>query len=477
MYRSLYFKIILLFAVFMITVMAVVGTVLLNSVFRFYTNEFASQMEQYFITDPRLRSELTAALSDDDSTALQKDILTAYSTTLGIDVYRNFFILDMNGNPLQSSNEEQMDGLEKTPNMVSAMKGEDGKVQIPGSEYSDYAVYLSDGSSECIVYIRDTQQEMRELSWQLFSLILQSLFFGLLIAVILSFFLAKAITSPIRSLTKGAQLVSAGEFTHDINVRAKDEIGVLTSTFNDMKLTLKNTLDEVTGERQKLATVLANLKDAVIAYSDDGRVMQINQSAATLFGTAYSSAGDDFTLADMLHLLCIEYAASALTSGGKNSGEKSLTLPEKSLQLREIVYENKALDISISEFGYAEQNRVKNGYITVIHDVTSRYELDKAQREFVANVSHELRTPLTVIKSSAETLQMYPDIDKSISETYLGNVVEESDRMLRIIGDLLTLSRLDNHKTKWRITTFSLSPVAFTPVRILSSTQDSTVIR
>ncbi|MFA6948513.1 MAG: histidine kinase dimerization/phospho-acceptor domain-containing protein, partial [Eubacteriales bacterium] len=440
MYRSLYFKIILLFAVFMITVMAVVGTVLLNSVFRFYTREFETQMENALSPDSPLCGDLAGSIGDTES---QKTMLSAYSTTIGIDVYRNFYILDMNGNFIDGSNEELGRLLVKTPNMIAAMGGGVGSAQLAGSDYSDYAVSLGDDGGRCIIYIKDTQEEMRSLSWQLFSLILQSIFFGLCIAVILSFFLARAITSPIRSLTRGAQLITAGEFTHEIDVRATDEIGVLTDTFNRMKQTLKNNLDEISGERRKLETVLSYLKDGVIAFSENGSVIQINKSAIQLFRKNYN---ESFTLERMLGLLCIEYAAGYLGELKHN----------KSIILREIVYDDKALDISVSPLKYIEDNAAHSGCIAVIHDVTGRYELDKARREFVANVSHELRTPLTVIKGSAETILMYPDMDDASRQDFLNNVIEESDRMLRIIGDLLTLSRLDNNKTKWKIAPFNI---------------------
>ncbi len=446
MYRSLYFKFILIFVVFMITVMAVVGTILLNSVFTFYTRDFVAQLDEQLSATSHVRGELVGVMENDQYPSIQKDILDAYSTALGIDNYRNFYILDMNGAFLAGSNESLGRSLEKTPNMLAAMNGGTGTAQPLGAEYSDYAVCLESGGRECIVYVKDSMEEMRQLSWELFAIILQSVLFGLAIAVVLSFFLAKAITKPIQSLTHGAQLISAGEFTHEIDVHSRDEIGTLTTTFNHMKLVLKNTLDEVTGERRKMETVLACLKDAVIAFTDRGRVIHINKSAIELLGDDYS---ETLTLPEFLRLLCIEYAQSEIR---KLSGEGSYVV-------RNIEYGSRALDINFSVLKYIEENRTRDGFVAVIHDITSRYELDKAQREFVANVSHELRTPLTVIKSSVETIQLYPEMDGEMKETFLENAVSESDRMLRIIGDLLTLSRLDNNKTKWEVSTFNLTQV------------------
>lgn len=442
MYRSLHFKITLIFAVFMVTVMAVVGVVLLHSVFGYYSGEFVSQLDAALAEGTRLHAELTSALESENHAPVQKQMIAAYAASLGIDNYRNYYILDMDGDYLAGSDDESGRTLAKTRNLIAAMKRGDGRRQELGAEHADYAVWLASGTSgrECIIYIKDTMEEMSALARQIFTIILQSVFFGMLIAAVLSFFLARAITSPIRSLTRDAQLVAAGEFEHEIKVRATDEIGVLTATFNEMKQVLKRTLHEITGERMKLETILTCMRDALIAYSDNGRPIHINDSAIELLGS------DRMTLGEMMKELDIEYADSYV---------KSLS-PGHTVVLRGIVAGDRALDVSFSPLRYVEDGKSHNGCLAILQDISNRYKLEKAQREFVANVSHELRTPLTVIKASTESVMMYPDMDGSMREMFLGNIIEESDRMLRIVSDLLTLSRLDNRRTKWQVSSFDM---------------------
>ncbi len=446
MKASLYTKIILMFVILMVTVMAVVGTVLLNSVFWFYSDEFSDQMEATLGEGTQLREDLTEALSAYNPQFSQKEIINAYSNSLGIDDYRNYYILSSAGVVLESSVEDAEDGVTVTENLLSALGGVDGKGQIAGNSYSDYAIYLEneEGVSR-IVYIIDSQEEMRELSWQLFSIILQALFFGLVISIVLSFFLAKAISSPIRNLTHGTQLVASGNYQYELEVRSNDEIGTLTSNFNEMKDVLKKTIDEVSGERQKLETVFSYLQDAVIAFSSKGKIININKSAVKLFGDNYS---DDFTLQKMLSLVGIEFADTVLKGIHKS----------KSYVMRDVSYGEKFLDISFGGMRYIDNadNKQRVGYIAVIHDITERYELDKQRREFVANVSHELRTPLTSIKGATESVLLNPDMPNDMRDTFLNMAIEESDRMRRIIDDLLTLSRFDNNKTQWKITNFDI---------------------
>ncbi len=467
MYRSLYFKIILIFVIFMVTVMAVVGTVLLVSVSNFYASEFVEQLDSGFSDDALLRSELIATMAGEDYPKLQMSLLESFATYLGLDTYRTAYILDMDGQVLASSQGDffasypegilpetagEQAAVAKTRNLLAAMSGEEGNEKTQGLSYVDYAVYLTNGQQESIVYIMDTQEDMLELSWDLFSIILQALLFGIVLAVVLSFFLAKAITRPIQSLTDGAQLIMAGEFEHEIDVHSEDEIGVLTSTFNDMKTVLKTTLDEVVNERTKLETVFSYLKDGVIAFGEKGRVIHINPYAAKLFDTANRT---DFHLATMLSLLGVD-----MTEAKKPGTERS-----NSITFPEIKYSGRVYELSIGIFRYADAGEgsentgeMRRGFITVLHDITSRYELDESRREFVANVSHELRTPLTGIKGAVETVRMsYDDMPIDMRDSFLDMAIEESDRMLRIIRDLLTLSRLDNNRTKWEVESFDLA--------------------
>ncbi|MBR6603624.1 MAG: HAMP domain-containing protein, partial [Clostridia bacterium] len=284
MQKSLYSKIILILVVFIITVMSVVAVVLLGNIYSYYSGAFSNIMETTFAEDSPLYMELESSLDNSDYVKRQKEILLSYSSILGIDSYRNFYILDMNGNYLESSDSSSKTYPEKTPNLISAMNKKTSGTQSQAVSYTDFALYLEGEERSCIIYIRDSQDDMRQLSWMLFTIILQSILIGLVIAVVLAFFLSKAITAPIQTLTKSAKLVAAGDFSHKIEVHSKDEIGILTDTFNHMKKRLKTTLDEVAGEQKKLETVFSHLQAGVITFTDDGKVLNINQFAIDLFG-------------------------------------------------------------------------------------------------------------------------------------------------------------------------------------------------
>ena len=431
MYRGLYFKIILILVVFILIIMSVVGAVLIANVLDFYNDEFSNCMTQNFGRDGQLRVYLENAMEDADTAAAtqsQQNILAAYSSRLGIDDYRSYYILDGDGNFLAGS-DVQGDTLAKTPNLVAAIGGAVGDAQNQGLGYADFALPLTKGDSACIIYIRDTQEELQSVSWMLFSIILQALFIGLVIAFILSFFLARAISLPLSKLTAGVQRVAKGNFTEKISVQSSDEIGVLTENFNRMSHMIEENLDEINGEREKLATVLSCLKDAVITFGDDGKPLQINDAAKKLFSDA------------SLDALTLDYIFSLL-----NYDKDGLSLdPDDTANVPAVRYNGQVYELYFGNIRYRDAEKMREGIILVIHDVTQSYELDRSRREFVANASHELRTPLTTIKMVLESLADDEAINANeMTKSFLSMAETESSRMEALIKNLLTLSQLDS---------------------------------
>lgn len=446
MYKNLQFKIVVIFVVFTIAVITSVGGIMLHRTVNFYDDEFMSQMRETFGEGSNLVIELREAFDSEDSYEMQNEILKAYASSIGVDKHRNYYVLDINGNFKEGSDKNLGSELEITPNIVSAMNGEIGAVSGFWSEYIDYAVRVSGNGKSSIIYVKDTQEEVRSFTKMIFIMTIQAMLIALACALLLSFFLARAITEPIRKLTVGAQKIADGEFSEKIDVKGNDEIGALSETFSNMKDVLKNTLDEISGERQKFETLFLYLKDAVVAFNKEGKLMHINKMAKRLFGFLSPESDDymkDFNFSSMINVLQINYR------------EVSVKYKEnKNYVVNDVMYDGKALDVTFAEFKYAEHGETMRGIMCLIHDVTGRYELDKSRREFVADVSHELRTPLTGIKGAVETVLENPTLDEDTKNNFLEMAIEECDRMTRLVGDLLVLSRLDNKKTSWKIETF-----------------------
>ena len=445
MYRGLYFKIILILVLFILIVMSVVGAVLVSSVLNYYNNEFSQRMEENFGTDTQLYIYLKNAMEGadaDEYSVQQKTILTSYSSRLGIDDYRNFYILDSEGRFLAGSDSAGGNSLAMTPNLLTALSGGVGTARGQGSEYADYAVSVENGDTSCIIYIKDTQAELQEVNWMLFTIILQALFVGLIIALTLSFFLARAISLPLARLTEGVQRVAEGDFREKIGVHSNDEIGVLTENFNRMSSMIEENLDEINGEREKLETVLSCLRDAVVTFGEDGKLLQINTAAKKLFCDVDPGR------------LSLDYIFSLLQY---DKGKIDVDL-EDSSGVPAVEYKGCVYELYFGNIRYRDTARMREGVILVIHDVTQTFALDRSRREFVANASHELRTPLTTIRMVIEALESDDSVTASeTNRSFLSMAETESTRMEMLIKNLLTLSQLDSQTMQFHARPFNIT--------------------
>ena len=436
MFRSLHMKLVLILVLMIISVMAVVGTFLINSVNTFYLDSFYEQMQNVFNQSSTMDS-LKDAAAEQGAPGLQT-VIEARESALGIDDYRNYYILDAEGRYLEGSNPNIT--LTRTSNIVAAMAGELGARSSMSDSMMDIAVPIDkegDGSVDYIVYITDDKSEISDLSWRFFQIVMQAMMFGLLAAILLSFLLSKTITTPIERITEGARSIAEGNFDQDLGVQSSDEIGELTRSFNYMARQLKSTVGEVQGERDKLNTLFLHMTDGVAAFTTDGRLIHMNPATENMLGVRME---DQLTFDEI-------FADLDMVSSDETAMRSFLT--------SEITRSDRVLSVTLAPYGALDG---EGGVIAVIHDITEQRRLDDARREFVANVSHELRTPLTNIRSYTETLlDAAGDIPIDTEKQFLGVISSESERMARIVTDLLTLSKLDYGRMELRMTRFSLS--------------------
>lgn len=436
MFRSLHMKLVLILVLMIVSVMAVVGTFLINSVSTFYLDSFYEQMQNVFNQSSTMES-LQDAAAEQGASGLQK-VIAARESALGIDDYRNYYILDAEGRYLEGSNPNI--SLTRTSNIIAAMAGEVGTRSSVSDSMMDIAVPIDkedDGAVDYIVYITDDKSEISDLSWRFFQIVMQAMMFGLLSAILLSFLLSKTITNPIERITEGARSIAEGNFDQDLGVQSSDEIGELTRSFNYMARRLKSTVGEVQGERDKLNTLFLHMTDGVAAFTTEGKLIHMNPATESLLGVRM---GSDVTFDEM-------FADLDMVGSDETAMRSFLT--------SEITRRGRVLSVTLAPYGALDG---EGGVIAVIHDITEQRRLDDARREFVANVSHELRTPLTNIRSYTETLlDAAGDIPLETEKQFLGVISSESERMARIVTDLLTLSKLDYGRMELRMTRFSLS--------------------
>ena len=254
-------------------------------------------------------------------------------------------------------------------------------------------------------------------------------FIAAIIAFILTtffaFFLSSRITLPLRKMREYAFELSKGRFDRELPTTQNDEIGQLAVAFNQMGRQLKHHLEVINQEKEQLSSILSSMSDAVITFNRDRTILVSNPPAEKLLQTWFirkSNDSDQPIPAEIYHML------------------------DHVLDLEDEINEELALDnyyysITISPLYSGESVR---GAVAVIRDKTETSRLEKLKSDFIANVSHELRTPIAMLQGYSEAIldgvvETEEDRNEMIRVIY-----DESQRMGRLVTDLLDLARMEN---------------------------------
>lgn len=363
------------------------------------------------------------------------------------DDFRYYTVTENNGAYIFSNDSEFKDNqkaatneLLKSDNYVQAMTGRENNRQIlesyGGKQFFDYARPIG----KFILYFRYYKDDWVDVLNTFNGIIVTSLVAALAIAFIVGYMLSKTITVPIGKLMNKARSIAAGDFDRLPEVKSNDEIGRLTESFNHMATSLKDTLTEISSEKNKMETIFNYMTDGVIAFNLKGEVIHTNPASREMLGVEEHS----YTFNEYAKKYGINYSIEdVLYLNSHNTKEFNINIEDRTIK----AYFAVVLD----------ENGKPEGIIAVLQDITEQQRLDNMRKEFVANVSHELRTPLTSIKSYTESLLDGAIDDRETSEKFLGVINSEADRMTRLVKDLLQLTRLDNQQVKWLMEDISFS--------------------
>ena len=251
---------------------------------------------------------------------------------------------------------------------------------------------------------------------------------SLLITVILGFFIARTITKPITDMRNQTVEMSKGNYTQRVKIYGNDEIGELALAFNNLSKRVQEAQANTESEKRRLDSVITHMSDGIIATDRRGRVRIVNDMALTMLGMMKEEIIGHY----MLNMLKLEEDFS-LDEIQENNDSFLLDINESEGIIARVNFST-----IVQETGFV------TGYIAVLHDVTEQQQVEQERREFVANVSHELRTPLTSMNSYIEALESGAWKDDALAPQFLSVTREETERMIRLVNDLLQLSKMDN---------------------------------
>lgn len=233
----------------------------------------------------------------------------------------------------------------------------------------------------------------------------------------------------IQLLNKKVGALIDGNYSDVLDLRGSPEITEMANSLNDLSEVIRLTHDHLEQEKIRLSSILSYMSDGVIATDRIGRIIMVNDMAQKQLGLK-DHEQEQYFLLDVLELQD-QYSLRELLS----------QTPEIVL---EKVNENQELLTLRANFAtIRSESGLISGLVVVLHDMTEQAKEERERRLFVSNVSHELRTPLTSVKSYLEALDEGA-LTESVAPSFVKVSLNETNRMMRMITDLLSLSRIDN---------------------------------
>ncbi|MEG0380621.1 MAG: HAMP domain-containing protein, partial [Kurthia sp.] len=396
-FRSVHVKVVLIYVLLILIAMQIMGLYFANKLEATLKDNFeVSITDRLKLVDFSVKEEMIKPHSENDTPMEEnlKDILSG----LASDDVREIRVIDAHNKILATSDNsaQSIVGQRSADPLVrqtleTSTKNE--KTAIDDKTKKRVWVVSkpiqSNGKTIGVIYIKSNIENVFEQMATINKILAAGTAIALLITIVLGIFIAKTITQPISDMRRQAQAMAKGNFSRKVKVYGNDEIGQLAISFNHLTNRLQESQSTTEGERRKLASVLTNMTDGVIATDRKGKIILINAPAQKLLQgeknelmgrpiTSVLGLDDEYTFEDLIHI------------------QDSINLDLSTDDQPYIWRAN--FSVIQKETGFV------NGLITVLHDITEQEKIEMERRDFVSNVSHELRTPLTTMRSYLEAL-------------------------------------------------------------------------
>lgn len=440
-FQSIHFKIALVFALLLLIAFQIVGAVFIQRLKSDNLKTFKQRVELSSYVD----NSLAQNLSSNDTQKANAKIRTILEDVNNSNI-TDVQVVDAKGN-IRGDNDVDKRSLVGQRTTDSDIK----QVLYNGRTYSKMTydrsdnkryyisitpLFSSTGNTNAVVgavYIRASLESVYDSLNNVTAIFATAALIATVIGLLLAIILSSAITRPIDEMKKQTARIAKGDYSGQVHVYGKDELGQLAEAVNNLSVRVEESQEQSESERRRLDSVLTHMSDGVIATNRRGKVNIINQAACD-----YLDVNEEDTLGkSILDVLDIR---------------EDYTLHDLLENQEEITLDMSADDHDQILHAYFSLIQRESGFISgivcVLRDVTEQEKIDRELRQFVSNVSHELRTPLTSMRSYIEALNDGAWKDPEVAPSFLKVTQEETDRMIRMINDLLKLSRMDSGRVK-----------------------------
>lgn len=439
-YQSIHFKIALVFALMLMLTLEVVGAVFVRQLEHQELANFKQQIELPSYIDNSLATQLT---STDTKTANKeiKTILVRVNNTSITEIR----VVDAKGiiRGTSSLGNQGIVGQKTTDTVIknTLVNNRSHTENLYDSAnhnryYVSVVPLLASGNANNVVgvvYMRANLEgvysTINSISLIYLSAALITIVLGLGLAVLIS----REITRPIEEMRKQTLRIARGDFSGQVKVMGNDELGQLAGAVNNLSVRVEESQESSDAERRRLDSVLSHMSDGVLATDRRGNLTIVNNTALQFLNIADEEQVLGKSILDVLKIRR-QFSIRHLVDEDQD----------------QIILDDLNEDLILSAYfsPIKRESGFVSGLVCVLHDVTSQQKEERERKEFVSNVSHELRTPLTSVKSYVEALSDGAINDPELAPRFLGVVSDETERMIRMINDLLSLSRMDSGTAK-----------------------------
>ncbi|WP_159881582.1 two-component system histidine kinase PnpS [Paenibacillus puerhi] len=276
------------------------------------------------------------------------------------------------------------------------------------------------------------------------------------LAALISYRVAFNITRPIELITSVAQQITDMNYKYRVTVNKKDEIGQLGTAINRMADSLQLQMERILEDESRLKSVLENMISGVVMIDREGKIVLLNRSAEEILGfSSMELLGKRFDQAKQQYEFT-QLIQECIESREHIRDEMVFYFPSERI-----------LEINLNPI--SQQGQDWSGLLIVLHDITAVRRLERMRSEFVANVSHELKTPIAAVKGFAETLLAGALNDKETARSFLQIIFDESERLNRLIGDILELSKIESKRIPLQFSPIHLAPFVHNCINVLNA--------
>ncbi|MGS6024342.1 cell wall metabolism sensor histidine kinase WalK [Limosilactobacillus fermentum] len=439
-YQSIHFKIALVFALMLMLTLEVVGAVFVRQLEHQELANFKQQIELPSYIDNSLATQLTST----DTKTANKEIKTILARVNNTSI-TEIRVVDAKGiiRGTSSSGNQGIVGQKTTDTVIknTLVNNRSHTENLYDSAnhnryYVSVVPLLASGNANNVVgvvYMRANLEgvysTINSISLIYLSAALITIVLGLGLAVLIS----REITRPIEEMRKQTLRIARGDFSGQVKVMGNDELGQLAGAVNNLSVRVEESQESSDAERRRLDSVLSHMSDGVLATDRRGNLTIVNNTALQFLNIADEEQVLGKSILDVLKIRR-QFSIRHLVDEDQD----------------QVILDDLNEDLILSAYfsPIKRESGFVSGLVCVLHDVTSQQKEKRERKEFVSNVSHELRTPLTSVKSYVEALSDGAINDPELAPRFLGVVSDETERMIRMINDLLSLSRMDSGTAK-----------------------------